>query len=114
MQHLKFLVMSEIEGISKEEQPKRIQEECGDNPESLEMPKQDLDNKDHNQDELKRIYRFKISHVTKFLKISKLSSVFSMEQFATLISLLIVLVLLNDLVLNYSKKSLFNCACTKS
>ena len=47
---------NEIEGLSKEEQSERIQEEYGDNPEILEMLKQVLDNKDHNQDDLKRIY----------------------------------------------------------
>ena len=47
---------NEIEGLSKEEQSKRIQEEYGDNPEILKMLKQVLDNKDHNQDDLKRIY----------------------------------------------------------
>ena len=105
--------MPEIEGISKEEQPKRKQEEYGDNPESLEMLKQDLDNIDHIQDELKGIYLSKISKVDEFLKMSKFRSVFSIEQFTTLAILLTVLVLLNDLILNYSKKSILNCACTK-
>jgi hypothetical protein len=70
-------MMPEIEGISKEEQPKRKQEEYGDNPESLEMLKQDLDNIDHIQDELKGIYLSKISKVDEFLKMSKFRSVFS-------------------------------------
>merc|ERR1712166_1680123 len=47
---------NEIEGLSKEEQSERIQEEYGDHPEILEMLKQILNNKDHNQDDLKRIY----------------------------------------------------------
>ena len=47
---------NEIEGLSKEERSERIQEKYGDNPEILEMLKQVLDNKDHNQDDLKRIY----------------------------------------------------------
>ena len=47
---------NEIEGLSKEEQSERIKEEYGDNPEILEMLKQVLDNKDHKQDDLKRIY----------------------------------------------------------
>ena len=47
---------NEIEGLSKEEQSERIKEEYGDNPEILEMLKQVLDNKDHKQDDLKRVY----------------------------------------------------------
>ena len=46
----------EIKTLPKDEQSERIREEFGNNPEILGMLKQILDNKDDNQDVLKRIY----------------------------------------------------------